>query len=286
MSRNKLFYLWNVGAQQVIEVPEHSIFGRSDETYYPIESEVASRSHFKLYFKNNHPVIEDLHSSNGTFINGLGLEPGEVFEIGNYDIITVGECHYVFFFAESLKEFSKENLMRKFGDDFPKDFQAEILKKLIAFERYALPKFSRIMEARKFQFAIADVEDARSGELGVIEEKERLVDEQKANLEKLYREKMEIIENNYLKINAQKNSINNKYDSMVEEIKQDDSLYFDLSQKDLFSKYFFSSIESENETYTDTIEETVIFKPKDTSEKVVKGLSFGSQNKEELSEED
>ena len=77
MSLKSFFYLWNANRQQIIEVPHHSVFGRSEESYYVIDSTVASRFHFKLYLNDSKSVIEDLKSSNGTFVNGLGLDPGE-----------------------------------------------------------------------------------------------------------------------------------------------------------------------------------------------------------------
>lgn len=277
--------MWNVNGQQIIEVPEHSIFGRSEETYYVIDSNVASRNHFKLYIKDSNPVIEDLKSSNGTFVNGLGLDPGEVFQLDNYDIITVGNSHYVFFFAHILRDFDKTKLRAKFGNDFPQEFQEEILKKLIAFERYALPRFHRILEARKFQFAIADVESARGEELNVLEEKKIQVDEQKENLEKLYREKMEIINNNYKKIEAQVKVVNTKHDQEIAEIKSSDTQTIDLSDKDLFSKYFHSSYDEEN-SYLEVQEETKLVRPEDMKEKVVKGLSFSTGSTSLESEEE
>ena len=285
MSFSSFFYLWNVNGQQIIEVPQQSVFGRSEDSYYVIDSSVASRFHFKLYLKDSNPVIEDLKSSNGTFVNGLGLDPGEIFELNNYDIITVGTSHYVFFFAHVLKDFDKEKLKAKFGEDFPKDFQEEILKKLIAFERYALPRFHRILVARKFQFAIADVESSRNEELGVLEEKKRQVDEQKENLEKLYREKMEIINSNYKKIEVQQNNINEKHDQEIEIIKSTDTQTIDLSDKDLFSKYFHSSYDEEN-SYLDIQEEATVVRPINDKEKVVKGLSFSSSNKSQDNQEE
>ena len=280
MSFNSFFYLWNVGGQQVVEVPEGSIFGRSDESYYVIDSNAASRNHFKLYLNNEEKaVIEDLNSSNGTFVNGLGLETGEVFKLSNYDIITVGSVHYVFFFANVLKDFSKDKLKEKFGEDFPKEFQEEILKKLIAFERYALPRFIRILEARKFQFAIADVEKEREKELSVLAEKRRLVDEQKESLEKLYREKLAIINSNYQKIEQQITIVNNKHDQEIGTIKKEDTGAIDMSDKDLFSKYFHSSYDEENE-YLLVEEDTKIFRAKDDKEKVVRGLNLKNTSKD------
>ena len=70
--------------------------GRSAECDFPVPSRGASREHAKVYFRDDDVVIEDLGSTNGTFVNGekiegiLTLKPGDKINIGGA-VITY--CH-------------------------------------------------------------------------------------------------------------------------------------------------------------------------------------------------
>jgi pSer/pThr/pTyr-binding forkhead associated (FHA) protein/CheY-like chemotaxis protein len=70
--------------------------GTNNRTYVDLESHGAfdkgvSRNHARIKHTDTQFVIEDLGSSNGTFINGRGLKPGEIHPLKNGDEVRLGE---------------------------------------------------------------------------------------------------------------------------------------------------------------------------------------------------
>jgi hypothetical protein len=64
--------------------------GRSSKCDIQIPDPGVSRTHLKIFRIMNGFFIEDLRSSNGTFLNGEFLKPGEGQQVGPEDIITLG----------------------------------------------------------------------------------------------------------------------------------------------------------------------------------------------------
>lgn len=58
----------NQGLPQVLEIPEIHI-GRSTSNEYPIADETVSSRHARLSYHHNQWWVEDLKSTNGTFLN-------------------------------------------------------------------------------------------------------------------------------------------------------------------------------------------------------------------------
>jgi pSer/pThr/pTyr-binding forkhead associated (FHA) protein len=50
--------------------------------------EMVSRKHARIAFENDEIVIEDLGSTNGTFVNGSKLKKGRIAKAG--DVIRIG----------------------------------------------------------------------------------------------------------------------------------------------------------------------------------------------------
>src|SRR2546427_5510937 len=67
---------------------EETIVGRQDGCDLRIPSSAVSRRHCRLSFRNEYLTVEDLDSSNGTFVNGVRItgqqvvRPGDLVEIG------------------------------------------------------------------------------------------------------------------------------------------------------------------------------------------------------------
>ena len=55
--------------------------GRSPDNDIQIKDSSISRSHLKILRGNKRYFVEDLRTTNGTFINGKRLEPGKEFEV-------------------------------------------------------------------------------------------------------------------------------------------------------------------------------------------------------------
>lgn len=76
--------------------PEQGIF--PDVDLDPVDPEVTvSRRHARIWYQNGHYLIEDLGSTNGTFINrGRRLTPGRRYVIRDGDEIIVGKTFLKF----------------------------------------------------------------------------------------------------------------------------------------------------------------------------------------------
>ncbi len=68
------------------------IIGRANECDFLIDGKEVSRKHARVYYKDGKFIIEDLKSTNGTFVNGkridtIELRHGDEINIGNFTII-------------------------------------------------------------------------------------------------------------------------------------------------------------------------------------------------------
>lgn len=61
-----------------------------------INNSLVSRIHARFYFKDDSYYIEDLNSSNGTYINSTPISPHTMFEIKDGDFITFAHLTYIF----------------------------------------------------------------------------------------------------------------------------------------------------------------------------------------------
>lgn len=75
-------------------------FGRDPRNTTVIDHPVVSRFHAQIDLKSGTWVIEDLHSSNGTYVNGRQLRNPQPLRPG--DTIRIGPYHFVFNFDETL----------------------------------------------------------------------------------------------------------------------------------------------------------------------------------------
>ena len=71
-------------------------FGRSKENDVSINHQKASRNHFKVFKVDDHFFVEDLKSSNGTFLNGHKLPNATSIELNSGDIISIHDYRLLF----------------------------------------------------------------------------------------------------------------------------------------------------------------------------------------------
>ena len=77
---------------QLYKLTGDTIFvGRSQKNDIQIRDKTISRKQIKLFKIGNKFFVEDLKSTNGTLLNGNPITPGEGFEIGDGDLITIGD---------------------------------------------------------------------------------------------------------------------------------------------------------------------------------------------------
>ena len=70
------------------------LFGRSEDCDFVYSAPKASRRHFQIELCDSHYYIQDLGSTNGTYVNGRRIERKE--RIFSGDVITMGGVDIVF----------------------------------------------------------------------------------------------------------------------------------------------------------------------------------------------
>ncbi|MDU2373611.1 Uncharacterized conserved protein, contains FHA domain [Peptoniphilus harei] len=70
--------------------------GRSSKNDVVIKDKFVSKNHLLIRVKNQRYYLEDLGSANGTFLNGVKIDPNELIELQNNDKIGVGFIQFIF----------------------------------------------------------------------------------------------------------------------------------------------------------------------------------------------
>lgn len=70
--------------------------GRSSRNDIVIKDKFVSKNHLLIREKNQSYYLEDLGSANGTFLNGVKIDPKEFIELQNNDKIGVGFIQFIF----------------------------------------------------------------------------------------------------------------------------------------------------------------------------------------------
>ncbi|MDO8684143.1 MAG: FHA domain-containing protein [Armatimonadota bacterium] len=90
------------GREFALHLGENSVGRQSSDVL--ITDGSVSRSHAKLTLADGKLMVEDLGSSNGTFVNGQKVEPGEQVEAANGAEIKFGGCAMKVDLAEAIAE--------------------------------------------------------------------------------------------------------------------------------------------------------------------------------------
>ncbi len=86
-----IFVITGSGPCKSYERMGNSIYiGRSPENDIQVLDVSVSRRHLRIKEENNRIFINDLHSKNGTYINGIPVEPGVDFEIKENAPVVIG----------------------------------------------------------------------------------------------------------------------------------------------------------------------------------------------------
>ena len=76
---------------EAFDLTEDTVFiGRASTNDIQINDSTISRKHIKIFRIGKKFFVEDLKSTNGTLINGEMIAPGEAFEVGDRDTISIG----------------------------------------------------------------------------------------------------------------------------------------------------------------------------------------------------
>lgn len=81
-------------ALEVFELEQFSSIGRDFDNDLILDDSLVSRRHAIIIWKNDGFYLEDMKSSNGTFLNGVKISEPEKLE--NQDVLTFGTYQYSF----------------------------------------------------------------------------------------------------------------------------------------------------------------------------------------------
>jgi pSer/pThr/pTyr-binding forkhead associated (FHA) protein len=86
----------NFKMQEHYVVKNNMTLGRSSKNDIVIKDKFVSKNHLIFLENNGSYYIEDLGSANGTFLNGVRIDPHEPVEIYDNDKIGVGFIQFIF----------------------------------------------------------------------------------------------------------------------------------------------------------------------------------------------
>lgn len=76
-------------------IKENALIGRSKRCHVYIDDPYLSKNHARIFLKDGAFYIEDLDSTNGSFLNGRRL-PGQPVRIKDSDKLTFGNVSFIF----------------------------------------------------------------------------------------------------------------------------------------------------------------------------------------------
>ena len=74
------------------DVGEGATFGRSDGADIPVDDPFASSAHARIFSRGGFMYVEDMGSTNGTYLNGRQVKKAE--RLGMADTIRIGDSEY------------------------------------------------------------------------------------------------------------------------------------------------------------------------------------------------
>jgi hypothetical protein len=74
------------------DVAEGAMFGRSEGADIRVTDQFASSSHARIFNRGGAMYIEDMGSTNGTYLNGRKMQSAEQLDVG--DTIRIGDSEY------------------------------------------------------------------------------------------------------------------------------------------------------------------------------------------------
>jgi len=74
------------------DLGEGALLGRSDAADIRVDDPFASSAHARIFSRGKHMYIEDMGSTNGTYLNGRALSSPERLKVS--DVIRIGDSEY------------------------------------------------------------------------------------------------------------------------------------------------------------------------------------------------
>ena len=84
-----------------IPLEKDLIIGRSEECNIQIQDALISRQHARLLVQGNQVFIEDLNSTNSTYLNRQRLQPGQRYLVNSGDELRLGGVVLVYYSSQA-----------------------------------------------------------------------------------------------------------------------------------------------------------------------------------------
>lgn len=127
------------------------LMGRSPQADIVIDEEGVSRQHAKIIMDGGHPVLQDLASTNGTFLNGHRVEKAVLSE---GDKVQIGATLFKFTRQDALDE----NFQRRLYDSAVRDPLTDIYNRRYFVDRFESEFAHASRHERPFAIAIVDLD--------------------------------------------------------------------------------------------------------------------------------
>jgi hypothetical protein len=76
----------------VFDVGDGATMGRADSADIPVDDPFASSAHARVFNRGDYMYVEDMGSTNGTYLNGRQLRQAERLKVA--DVIRIGDTEY------------------------------------------------------------------------------------------------------------------------------------------------------------------------------------------------
>jgi hypothetical protein len=76
----------------IFEVGDGAMMGRADSADIPVDDPFASSAHVRVFNRGDYMYVEDMGSTNGTYLNGRQLRQAERLKVA--DVVRIGDSEY------------------------------------------------------------------------------------------------------------------------------------------------------------------------------------------------
>jgi hypothetical protein len=76
----------------IFDVGEGATMGRADSADIPVDDPFASSAHARVFNRGDYMYVEDMGSTNGTYLNGRQLRQAERLKVA--DVVRIGDSEY------------------------------------------------------------------------------------------------------------------------------------------------------------------------------------------------
>ena len=101
-----------------IEINKTLTIGRSNDNDIVVNKSTISSYHAKLHYDNGRIYIEDLNSTNGTYLDGIKIKANELYQIYNGQTLEVGGVLFKTIEEENKKDFVNSNTNNRSKNEY------------------------------------------------------------------------------------------------------------------------------------------------------------------------